>query len=181
MDEVDLLELYDRGSGWTLSRVRGAVSSLDVETGCDGWDVRTLLNHMLDTQRFFTGTARGEDVPLPAPTPPLLLDEADPVGTFERSRSEFVRAFSAPGVVDKSGPALGIAFADQLLHGWDLAMATGQDPTMPEGLPDAAYRMIHGRFTDEQRVGVFKPEIDVPPDAGPQEKFLAYTGRDPSR
>ena len=34
---------------------------------------------------------------------------------------------------------------------WDLAKATGQDTTMPEGLPEAAYEMIHGRFTDEQR------------------------------
>ena len=54
---------------------------------------------------------------------------------------------------------LGIAFADQLLHGWDLAVATGQDATMPEGLPAMAYGMIHGRFTDEQRTGVFKPEV----------------------
>jgi uncharacterized protein (TIGR03086 family) len=135
---------------------------------------------MLDTQRFFTCTARGEDVPPPARTPPVLLDEGDPVATFERSRSEFVDAFSAPGVIDKAAPALGIAFADQLLHGWDLATATGQDPTMPDGLPDIAYRMIHGRFTDEQRAGVFKPEVPVPPDASPQEKLLAYTGRDPS-
>ena len=30
---------------------------------------------------------------------------------------------------------------------------------MPKGLPEAAYEMIHGRFTDEQRKGVFKPEV----------------------
>lgn len=51
---------------------------------------------------------------------------------------------------------LGVAFSNQLLHSWDLAKATGQDATMPDGLPDAAYDTIHGRFTDEQRVGVFK-------------------------
>ena len=50
---------------------------------------------------------------------------------------------------------------------------------MPEGLPEAAYEMIHGRFTDEQRKGVFKPEVAVASDASPQEKLLAYTGRDP--
>jgi hypothetical protein len=51
---------------------------------------------------------------------------------------------------------------------------------MPDGLPEAAHGMIHGRFTDEQRKGVFKPEIVVGTDASPQEKLLAYTGRDPS-
>ena len=35
---------------------------------------------------------------------------------------------------------------------------------MPQGLPEAAYEMIHGRFTDEQRKGVFKPEMPVSPD-----------------
>ena len=39
--------------------------------------------------------------------------------------------------------------------------------------------MIHGRFTDEQRKGVFKPEIAVADDASPQERLLAYTGRPP--
>ncbi len=180
MDELDLFDLYGRASGWTLSKVSGATSDLDTQTGCDGWDVRALLNHMLDTQRYFTGAACGEELPPPSPTPPVLLKDADPVSTFERSRSELLRAFSEPGVAEKTGPLLGIAFADQLLHGWDLAKATGQDASMPEGLPDVAYQMIHGRFTDEQRVGVFKSEVPVPPDASPQEKLLAYTGRDPN-
>ena len=72
-------------------------------------------------------------------------------------------AFGEPGVIEKTGPSLGIAFSDQLLHGWDLAKATGQDATMPDGLAEAAYEMIHGRFTDEQRKGVFKPEVRSPP------------------
>ena len=74
---------------------------------------------------------------------------------------------------------MGIAFSDQLLHGWDLAKATGQDTTMPDGLAEAAYEMIHGRFTDDQRKGVFKPEVTVADDASAQDKLLAYTGRDP--
>jgi hypothetical protein len=41
--------------------------------------------------------------------------------------------------------------------------------------------MIHGRFTDEQRKGVFGPEVRVASDASAQDRLLAYTGRDPSR
>jgi hypothetical protein len=52
---------------------------------------------------------------------------------------------------------------------------------MPDELAQAAYDTIHGRFTDEQRKGVFKPEVDVGKDASAQDKLLAYTGRDPSR
>jgi hypothetical protein len=51
---------------------------------------------------------------------------------------------------------------------------------MPAGLPEAAYAMIHGRFTEEQRQGIFKPEVAVAADASAQDKLLAYTGRDPA-
>jgi hypothetical protein len=51
---------------------------------------------------------------------------------------------------------------------------------MPTGLPEAAYGCIHGMFTEDQRKGVFAPEIPVADDAGPQERLLAYTGRQPS-
>jgi uncharacterized protein (TIGR03086 family) len=177
--ELELLDLYGRASGWTATKVQGAVSDLAAPTTCDGWNVRTLMNHMLDTQRYFVGAARGDDVALSQDPPDLLSD--DPCSDFAHARAETLHTFGEPGVIDQTGPALGIAFSDQLLHGWDLAVATGQDPRMPEDLPEAAYAIIHGRFTDEQRQGVFKPEIVVPADSSAQEKLLAYTGRDPSR
>lgn len=172
----DLLDHYERASEWTAGKVAAASSKLDAPTPCDEWTVRALLNHMLDTQRYFTAAARGEAVSPPAPDPPELLSN-DPADDFARGRDELLRTFGQPGVVEKTGPSLGIAFADQLLHGWDLATATGQDATMPEGLAEAAYEMIHGRFTEEQRKGIFKPEIPAPSDASPQERLLAYTGR----
>ena len=177
--DLDLLDLYRRASEWTSAKVEGAATNLDARTPCDEWDVRTLMNHMLETQRYFAGSARGEDASPPGSTPPDTVGD-DPVATFHNSREEMLRLYKEPGVIEKTGPALGIAFADQLLHGWDLARATGQDATMPDGLAQAAYQMIHGRFTDEQRKGVFKPEVKVGPDASPQEKLLGYTGRDPS-
>jgi uncharacterized protein (TIGR03086 family) len=176
--EVDLLDLYGRASEWTNVKVAGAVTKLDAPTPCDQWDVRTLMNHMLQTQRYFAGSARGEDVSL-SQTPPALLGD-DPVADFEHARDDVLRTFGEPGVIEQTGPALGIAFSDQLLHGWDLARATGQDARMPDGLPEASYDLIHGRFTEEQRKGVFDPEISVGPDATPQEKLLAYTGRQPA-
>ena len=175
---MDLLDLYERASGWTASKVAGATSKLDASTPCEQWDVRTLLNHMLETQKYFVGAARGEDVSPPAASPPELLGD-DPRADFERVRSEMLNTYGAPGVIDKTGPSLGIAFSDQLLHGWDLAQATDQDTTMPEGLPEAAFEMIHGRFTDDQRKGIFKPEIDVAVTSSAQDKLLAYTGRNP--
>jgi uncharacterized protein (TIGR03086 family) len=115
----------------------------------------------------------------PRRTPPELIGD-DPVADFTHARNEMIETFREPGTLEKTGPSLGIAFADQLVHGWDLAKATGQDATMPPELAQAAYTTIHGQFTEEQRQGVFKPEVHVGPDASAQERLLAYTGRDPS-
>src|SRR4051794_10829577 len=176
--EMGILEAYRQASAWTNEKVAGAVNQLDAPTPCEEWDVRTVLNHMLDTQRYFIRSVRGEDAAPPSRTPPPVLSD-DPVADFERSRSEAIAAFSAPGVEEKARMSVGIAFSDQLLHGWDLARATGQDATMPDGLAQTAYETIHGHLTGEQRKGVFGPEIDAPPDASMQDKLLAYTGRTP--
>jgi uncharacterized protein (TIGR03086 family) len=174
----DLLNLYERASDWMNSMVPVAAEQLDAPTLCDGWNVEMLMNHVLDTQRYFIGAARGTDEPLPAPQPPSLIG-ANPAVEFEAARAELLIAYRVPGVIQKTGPALGIAFSDQLLHGWDLAKATAQDSTMPEGLPEQAFEIIHGLFTEEQRMGVFKPEIEVTADASAQQRLLAYAGRDP--
>lgn len=177
---MNLLDQYARASEWTAALVPGAEGKLDSATPCEEWDVRGLLNHMLETQRYFLGTARNQDVSPPSPDPAEVLGE-DPAADFERARSEILDAFGQDGVIERTGPSLGIALSDQLLHGWDLAQATGQDATMPDGLAQVAYEIIHGRFTDEQRKGVFGPELDAPPDASDQDRLLAYSGRDPSR
>jgi uncharacterized protein (TIGR03086 family) len=174
----DLLDRYDRASSWATGKVSGATEKLDVSTPCDDWDVRTLLNHILETQRYFLSSARGEDTSPPSPTPPATLSD-DPVADFEAVRQDMLGAYGEPGVIEKTGPALTVAFCDLLVHGWDVARATGQDETMPDGLAAAAYEMVHGKFTDEQRKGTFKPEVPIGDDASPQDRLLAYTGRDP--
>jgi uncharacterized protein (TIGR03086 family) len=173
---TDQLELFGRASEWTLGKVAGAVAQLDAETPCDDWVVRDLMSHMLETQHYFLATAEGREASPPAPVPTTALGD-DPVADFREARADTLRSFGGPGVIDKTGVALGIAFSDQLLHGWDLARATGQDEAMPLGLAEAAYEVIHGRFSDEQRKGVFKPEVTVPVNVSAQERLPAYTGR----
>lgn len=175
---MDLLDLYCRASAWTLDKATGAATQLDASTPCEEWDVRTLMNHLLETQQYFVGAAQGKDVPPPGRQPQQVLGD-DPVEDLRNGRAETVEVFAGDGVIEKTGPALGIAFSDQLLHGWDLAAATGQDARMPEDLAAAAYGFLHGRFTEDQREGVFGPEIKVGPGATVQQQLLAYTGRRP--
>ncbi len=176
---MDLLDLFERGSAWTASKIPAAAGQLSDPSGCEGWDIRNLIDHMIETQRFFTASARGEEPALPSPTPPPAIGN-DPVGVYDAVRADTIDAFSQPGVIEKTGPSLGIAFSDQLIHGWDLASATGQDATMPADLAEASFSMIDGRLTDEFRNQAgFKPPIEVPATASAQDKLLAYTGRQP--
>lgn len=175
---MDLLDLFERGTDWTRSKIPAATDQLTAATPCDGWDVRTLLNHMIDTQRYFAESARGEQAAMPSPDPPALIGK-DPLAAYNKIRQETLTAHRAPGVLEKTGPSLGIAFVDQLVHGCDLARATGQDATMPDDLAAAAFTMVDGRLTDDQRGAGFKPAVPVPETATAQEKLLAYTGRQP--
>jgi uncharacterized protein (TIGR03086 family) len=173
---MDPLDLFDRGTAWAADKIPAASAKLENTTPCEEWTVRTLLNHMLDTQRYFTQTAKGESAEPPGPNPPDVLD-GNPTAQYDRTRREALDAFGQTGVIEKTGPSLGIAFCDQLVHGWDLATATGQDATMPSGLAEAAFSMLDGRLTDDRRGNAFGPALPVDDGASAQERLLAYVGR----
>ena len=172
--KLDLMDLYRRGSEWTGDRSPSqGPRGVDALLGMDG---PRSAQPRLDTQRYFASAGRGESATPPGPNPPDTVSDT-PASDFAQARSAVISVFSEEGVIDKTMPALGVAFTDALIHGWDVAQATGQDATMPDGLAQAAYTTIHGRFTDEQRKGLFAPEVPVADDATPQQRLLAYTGR----
>ena len=177
---MDPIDLFDRGTAWTASKIPGAVDKLDAPTPCDEWDVRTLLNHLLAALTYFADAPHDESAKLPQGTPPALLGD-DPVEQYAQARERTLGVYREPGVLDRTGPSLGIAFVDQLIHGWDLAQATGQDATMPEDLAATGFAMIDGRMPDDQRGTFFKPALPVADDAPAQDKLLATGGRSPKR
>ena len=179
--DLDLLDLYGRASDWTVDQGgRAPRRSWMTPTSCDGWDVRTLMNHMLQTQRYFVGAARGEDVAPPAGTPPDVRQRRPDAPTSTTPRRDVADLRRARGdredrscarhrVQRPAAARLGSRHVDRAGH------------DMPDGCPRSPTPSSTARFTDEQRKGVFKPEIAVAPNASAQDKLLAYTGRDPSR
>jgi uncharacterized protein (TIGR03086 family) len=173
-----LLDDYRRVAAWSSSITAGAVDRLDAATPCEGWDVRTLLNHIVDAQRSFAASARGEEVTWRPDAPPELIGD-DPAGALDAARADTIAVFSEPGVIERTGITLGAAFGDLLIHTWDLAVATGQDATMPAGLAEQAYAISSAGFSDDQRDGILGPRVEVGADASAQERLLAFSGRDP--
>lgn len=66
---------------------------------------------------------------------------------------------------------------DLVVHGWDLARATGQDETIDPA--DAKRLLVKAQEWGEmaRAPGVFGPEIEPPPDADIQTRLLAFVGR----
>ena len=88
------------------------------------------------------------------------------------------------GGVDLPGEVAGVVALDELvLHGWDLARATGQ----PFDVDPASLAVVHGFVADfatpersEQRGGLFGPVVEVADEEPLLDQVLGLSGRDPS-
>ena len=68
-------------------------------------------------------------------------------------------------------------FMDLLVHGWDVARATGQDSRPDPDLVQACLRIAEQLTTQFRSAGVFGDNLSVSADADPQTKLLALVGR----
>jgi uncharacterized protein (TIGR03086 family) len=150
----------------------------DAPSPCEGWTARDVVGHVASTPNMFFGFI-GED--------PADLPE-DPAQAFEVARAKMQAALDDPA---KAGSEFDGFFGrttfeaavdrfvnfDLVVHGWDLARATGLDATIPED-EVARLEVAAQDFGDSARApGVFGPEVDVPEDADRQTKLLAFLGR----
>jgi uncharacterized protein (TIGR03086 family) len=100
-------------------------------TSCPQWDVRGLVNHLV------SGNLRAAELGSGA-----TIEEAggrlgtDPAGAYAAPATAASAAFHRPGALDAPCAVsyrpvyAGHRFIDVLIHGWDLATATGQDATL---------------------------------------------------
>jgi uncharacterized protein (TIGR03086 family) len=71
----------------------------------------------------------------------------------------------------------GHRFFDVFIHGWDLAVATGQDTKLDADLMQACRDVIEPQVQSFRDAGALASPLPVPPDASAQERFLAMLGR----
>ena len=161
---------------------------------CRAWDARGVVRHIVDMHGVMLRPA-GREL---SPAPPV---DDDPLAAFLAARADVEAVLDDPGVVDAEcdtpgghttvGQQIDQVISDDLvLHGWDLARATGQDDTMD---PEDVERMWSGissipaevmeQFRTPGAFGpgveVFGPEVKVPESAPAQDRLLGLIGRDP--
>jgi uncharacterized protein (TIGR03086 family) len=153
-------------------------------TPCAGWTVADLVAHVVQTQGMFRGFVGRQ-------TPEVDVAD-DPAGAW-RIASSLVQsdlddpALAAETFVGMAGEQTFEEAVDRFLdfdlvvHGWDLAHATGQDEAIAEEdlrRVDTAAREMEEVYGDAMRGPQgFGPEVPVGPEASEQEGLLAFLGR----
>jgi uncharacterized protein (TIGR03086 family) len=151
---------------------------------CDEWTARDIVGHVVDTQGMFLGFVGREMDDHPS------VDD-DPEGAVRavtgRIRADLgdatlaAETFEGMMGTQRFDEAVDrFLSADLIVHGWDLAKATGQDTDIPEGDVAAMRKMAEGFPSEAMRgPGAFGPEVEVADDASDQDKLLAFLGRRP--
>ena len=179
------------------------IDRLDDPTPCTDMNVRELVDHV----RMAIGrvTAAGQRLPLEewpiegshvgddvVAGIDALIDEA--IGAMDDDR--LTEQVQLPWTVMSGADATAMYTNEILVHTWDLATATGQDPTFDEGAIAVAEAIMHRELPDPDRgpmwedykaqmpegipfVAPFADAVAVPDDASPIVRLVAWNGRQP--
>ncbi len=161
-------------------------SQLDVATPCKDFTVAAVLGHMTGLASAFAPMFRGDEPPSGDTEPES--DDATATARFDTAMAELLDAVQSPGALDRTiqtpgGEMPGATFArlvafDGLVHGWDLATATGQPWNLADDLVAEVDGFARQAITDDMRDGdTFAMPQHPDDDASPIERLAAFSGR----
>ncbi len=157
-------------------------------TPCEKWTVADVTRHLVGGNLLFAALLRQS-----SPAPNGMVAESDLATAYARSADDLIAAFRTPGAMDTVitvpfGTIPGIVAAqlrtvEALVHGWDLARATGQPITAPDAVVEQALVFTQSKLGDipaDRRP--FGPPQPAPDDAPVIDRLAARLGRriDPS-
>jgi uncharacterized protein (TIGR03086 family) len=183
---MDAVEIYRRASAEFAARVHLVAGRWPLATPCPEWDVRALVNHLVNEERWTPELLGGATVEEVGDRFDGDLLGADPVATHDEAAATALAAVQAVDVeriVHLSfgdRPAreyLTQLAADHLVHAWDLARALGEDESLDPDAVGALLAWFGGTQPLYRRIGVIGPETTVGLDATPQDRLLAMFGR----
>ncbi|CAM5690468.1 TIGR03086 family metal-binding protein [Streptomyces hirsutus] len=179
-----------------IARLAEGVTDAQLTDGtpCPRYAVHHLLGHLAGLSVAFRDAGRKDlgvttdtspDTALPDLRPgwredlPAVLDELAEAWRDPRAWTGMTRA----GGVDLPGEVAGAVAADELVvHGWDLARATGQDYAPDPAALEAAHTFLLAAAAEPGRdggEGIFGPVVPVPSDAPLLDRTVGLSGRDP--
>ena len=174
-------------------------SALAGPTPCAQFTVAQLRDHVLGWLQHFAAAMADPDRTRPRADPDAYRAAEDPraPGDVVREAAATIRNALGAGVLGRrvvmsqsrmDGPAVAaMALGEYLVHGWDLARATGRAWTPSADACDPAREFLVGMVAPEYRSAAgedgpgtfFGPEVPVPDDAPALDRLLGFAGRDP--
>ncbi|MDQ1491952.1 MAG: hypothetical protein QOJ23_4466 [Actinomycetota bacterium] len=166
-----------------LNQLTGSLSDaqLDAPTACSKFAVRDILEHMIGGATMFAGAFRGA-------APVDRTGETDLVAVFPTAMADLRQGVNSPGALERTiasplGEVPGEVFArfvalDGLVHGWDIATATGQPYEPPAAVVAEVDAFARQAISEAMRDGdTFAAPVDAPAGASPLVQLVAFTGR----
>jgi len=174
-----------------MTALLAGVTELHGPTPCADTSVGDLLDHVDGLSLAFTMAAQkvGGDQRASADAANLGDDWRTRIPERLTALAEAWRdpqawtGMTKAGGVDLPGEVGGVVALDELvIHGWDLAKATGQ----PYDVDDETLAACHGfvaQFSapgqEASREGLFGPPVEVPDDAPLLDRLIGLSGREP--
>jgi uncharacterized protein (TIGR03086 family) len=159
-------------------------------TPCGDWDVRALLNHIIlwtaysAEQRAHGGSVAEELMTKDfAAEPGFAADYAKQAGRAVDAWSDPAAWEQEIGVMGNATPAADIAallIAEMVLHGWDLARATGQEYRCDDAVAAVVLQTVNEQGELFRQYQGFAEPVAVPAGAPVFDQALALSGRAPS-
>lgn len=158
-------------------------------TPCADWDVRALVAHLVDENRWAPPLLAGRTI---ADVGDELAGDPlgdDPQAAWDTSAAAAAEAVARPGAMEGTahlsfGDVPGSEYvwqltADLLVHAWDVARATGGDEHLDPAVVDAVATWFDGMEDAYRAAGAIGPAVALPDGASAQDRLLARFGRDP--
>jgi uncharacterized protein (TIGR03086 family) len=160
----------------------------DAPTPCDGWTVRHVVGHAIETERDFL-TRHGFDPGEPG-EPGEPVDVADPSTAWRDHAKAVAEVLGQPGVAEREYDgyfgrttiAATMAYFygwDLVIHGSDIARATGQPWSIGNEEAAILHATADGWGEALYSEGVCRAAVPVADDATATDRLLARLGRDP--
>ncbi|MEU7906640.1 TIGR03086 family metal-binding protein [Actinoplanes sp. NPDC049118] len=164
---------------------------LSSPTPCPDWTVGDLLDHLTGLSWAFTQAAQkteapGADSPPPRPSAanlsshwrsrlPVVLEE---LAIAWRSPAAWEGTARAGGVTMPAAAMGTVAINELIMHGWDLARATGQEYAADPRILEQLIEFL-SQGPREGTPGLFGPVVDVGDEADLLEQTVGLAGRNP--
>lgn len=180
--------LTEAGTAVAAATRAGANADLAGATPCNDWDLRTLARHFVGTTGAFVRAGRdraldpddpwGAQATLPEP------DWADRLaGQVEAMAAAWSQPDAWSGSIEGAPmPAAAVAelgLIELLLHGWDVARATGQSLAVSDALGAELLRCLEPTLEQGRQMEVYGSPVSVPDGTPAFSRALALSGRDP--